>query len=228
LPSRDGSERVRRRRKLVEELPPPTPSPLPVEPEPVRVMPPVDPNPLFQMAAAEEPEFDPVHPLPERPKKERRKKTKAPPQWQAEDLAALSAAWQKRFADLRKVAPQPTAELSLPDYWPVANLSTLSDGWQRQRSVELKFPDFWPIAETPRSVPVQRPAPAARTIETFEVLAFRHPTTLELVTSQSPAASAQPAAIILSPAQPTPKHLTAARERKRFTWESPEMYSEED
>src|SRR5262245_32734956 len=66
LPSRDGSERFRKRRKLVEELPPPTPPLMPDEPEPVRTLPTVDPNPLLAMAA-EEVLFDPLYPLPPKP-----------------------------------------------------------------------------------------------------------------------------------------------------------------
>src|SRR5437762_3092812 len=87
LPSRDGTIRHRRPRAAVKELPPPTPSVTPEEIEPVRVTPPVDPNPLLQMAAAEEVWFDPVHPLPEKPKRKKKPKPHAIEEWP--DIHAL-------------------------------------------------------------------------------------------------------------------------------------------
>jgi hypothetical protein len=197
LPPRDGTEPVRRRRKLVEELPPPTPSIIPDDPPPIR-LPEIDPNPLFQMAAEEEPEFDPVHPLPEKPKPERKKK---------------------------KPKPAPT----LPDFWPVAELPVPHRA--RQPEPSIKLPDFWPVAQIPAVVtrPPAPPPPARFVPETFEVLAYRHPRAAETI-QPGPIATAPSTTIIVSPpepAPPPPKHLTTARERKRFTWESPEMYWEE-
>ena len=78
LPPRDGSEPVRRRRKPVLEIEPPPPPPAvpePVDPPRIRI-PEIDPNPLLQMAAQEEPLFDPVHPLPEKHRRERKRKLK--------------------------------------------------------------------------------------------------------------------------------------------------------
>jgi uncharacterized protein YhaN len=198
LPSRDGTQRVRRKRQVVEELPPPTPSAVPEEPEPIRIKPDVDPNPFFQAAAAEAPEFDPVFPLPEKPKRERKKKSKPlPDHWPIADLTVLSEAWRKRLQDLSVQEPR-LPELNLPDSWPVAE-----------------------IAKTP-----PRPMTLPR-LETFEVLAYRRPDAHPQVAPPSPAA-AQTSTIILSSAEPTPpapKHLSARR-RERFTWESPEMYWE--
>src|SRR5204863_842757 len=116
-------------RTVVEELPPPTPAIEPVEPTPVRIRPEIDPNPLLQMAAAEEIMFDPVHPLPEKPK--RRRKPKPVEDWL--DAGPLSEAWQRRFQSVK----QPT-EIRLP---------------------ELKLPDFWPVAEIPVSKPEPKPQP---------------------------------------------------------------------
>jgi uncharacterized protein YhaN len=93
LPARDGKVRERRVRKAADIEPPALPAPSP-EPEPVRSLP-IDPNPLLQMAAAEEQMFDPVHPLPPKPKREKRK------------------------------TPQPATaplNLHLPDSWPLAPL----------------------------------------------------------------------------------------------------------
>ena len=196
LPSRDGSTRIRKRRKLVEELPPPTPPLVTEEPEPVRI-PTFDPNPLLQMAADEETLFDPVYPLPPRaepveppkPKREKKKKLK----------------------------------VRLPDYWPLAELPTPQP--RNSPTIEVKLPDQWPLAEQPK-----RPAPPPQhkpviQPETFEVLAYRSSPEIW------PAAEPQPArTIILSPPEPTPpapKFIAAQRERRRFTWESPEMYCEE-
>jgi uncharacterized protein YhaN len=214
LPSRDGSTRVRRRRQPAVELPPPTPSVVPEEPEPVRVQPEIDPNPLLQMAAADAPLFDPVHPLPEKPKRERKRKSKAAEDWS--DLHTLSAAWRNRFRSVSDAPPR-AVELHLPDSWPLAEAP------QPARIVKLTLPDQWPVAEQPAPKPrvVAPPVP-----EMFEILAYRVPTADEqLVVVPSP----PPKAIILSPPQPTPpapKHLAARRQR--FTWESPEMYVEDD
>jgi uncharacterized protein YhaN len=198
LPSRDGSVRLRRKRVPVVELPPPIEPLVPEEPEPLRVRPEVDPNPLFQQAAAEEPEFDPVYPLPEkvepseRPKRERKKKLKP----------------------------------KLPDYWPIAELPAKP----APPAPRLDLPDAWPIAELP-APPRRVSMPVA---ESFEVLAFRYPTdTLPAVEAiASPAAEPDPPrTIIIAPPEPTPpapKHLAVQRNRRRFTWESPEMYWEEE
>ncbi len=197
LPSRDGSERVRKRRKLVAELPPPTPPLVPEEPQPVRTLPPVDPNPLFQMAAGDE-LFDPVYPLPGKPE--------------------LRSPEKPKREKKKKLRPQ------LPDYWPLAELPAQ----QPQRSVEVKLPDQWPLAEAVAAAPPPRP-PAPVVPETFEVLAFR--SSPEVWSAPQPPNDPrdEPRTIVFSPAQPTPpepKYL-ASRERRRFAWESPEMYWEE-
>ena len=200
LPSRDGSQRVRKRRKLALELPPPTPPLVPDEPQPVRILPTVDPNPLLAMAA-EELLFDPVYPLPTkvepaaRPKREKRKKLKA----------------------------------HLPDYWPLAELP--SEAPRPKPTIEFKLPDQWPLAELPQP-PVSPPTPpVAVQPETFEVLAYRGSADAWPAPAQPAGISTpQPAAtIVFSPPEPTPPEpkFIARRERRRFTWESPEMYWEE-
>ena len=120
LPSRDGSVRKRRTRTVVEELPPPTPAADPVEPTPVRITPEIDPNPLFQMAAAEEILFDPVHPLPEKPK------TKRKPKPANEPWLDTSEAWQRRFQSVMQPTEIRLPELKLPDFWPVAEIPDCS------------------------------------------------------------------------------------------------------
>jgi hypothetical protein len=209
LPPRDGSEPVRRRRKPVVELEPPPPPPVVPEPAlPPRItaqpaaritVPEIDPNPLLQMAAHEEPLFDPVHPLPEKPRREKK----------------------------RKLKPK------LPDYWPLAEIPLPKPAPQ----VTSKLPEQWPLAEAPAAPPRAAVLPAP---ETFEVLAFRcQPESWplpEILPSPSPRPnpSPQPAAkIVISPPEPTPpppKFLPPRpnAERHRFTWESPEMYWEEE
>jgi hypothetical protein len=240
LPSRDGTTRIRRRRlpaaelPIVEspaaELPPPTPPAVPEMPEPIRSLPPPDPNPLFLMAAADEELFDPVYPLPEveeiveKPKRPRKKKPKP------EEPAAEPA-----------MPEPPVPELRLPDSWPLAEISL-----RKPAPPPLQLPDSWPLAELPvarPSAPPVSPAPVAQappppapvpvaprkspprqvTVpvvpHTFEVLAFRLPS------EEMP--SAVPMSVIVSPPEltpPAPKHITARQRRERFTWESPEMY----
>jgi uncharacterized protein YhaN len=222
LPARDGKVRQRRLRQAIEELPPPTPSAVPEEPEPVRVNPFVDPNPLLQMAAAEEPEFDPVHPLPPKPKREKRKKQRPPDTAEWPDTGALSVAWRKRFSSVREPATSGQVELKLPDFWPVAPLPPAPVA----QPSAIVLPDERPVAPVS-----EKPRPRmAASLESFEVLAYRIPQpTEELVADQAPAALSQ-TTIVISQAESlprAPKHLTTRRERQRFTWESPEMYREE-
>jgi hypothetical protein len=178
----------------VEELPPPTPPLIPDEPEPIRTLPIIDPNPLLQMAADDESLFDPVYPLPPKPQPEPAVKPKRE---------------KKKKLKVR-----------LPDYWPLAELPAPQP--RQIPTIEIKLPDQWPLAEQP-----QRPAPPpplAIQPETFEVLAYRSsPATW-------PVAEPQPAqTLILSPPEPAPPapKYAAPRERRRFTWESPEMYLED-
>jgi hypothetical protein len=235
LPSRDGSERVRRRRPIVQELPPPTPSAIPDEPEPVRTLPQFDPNPLLQMAAAEEPEFDPVHPLPEKPAKPKREKKKKPTplpdSWPLEDITALSQAWHKRYQSLAEAPRVP--DLHLPDAWPVAPLPAP----QQQPVIELRLPDQWPLAKipaepAPKRIPAAKPPAPPRPAyvpETFEVLAYRTPAETWTIAEAPPTPPAPKATVtILSPAEPTPPPPKHRTKRQRFTWESPEMYVEEE
>ncbi|MEX2176712.1 MAG: AAA family ATPase [Pirellulaceae bacterium] len=80
--------------------------------------------------------------------------------------------------------------------------------------------DFWPLAEVPSPPPPELDLPDAWPLA---------------VVPPAPARPVAPAATpkrpIVAPAQPTPpppKLLTARPARHRFTWESPEMYWEED
>jgi uncharacterized protein YhaN len=199
LPPRDGSEPVRRRKKPRVELDPPPPPPVVPEPaEPSRIkVPEIDPNPLLQIAAQEEPIFDPVYPLPEKPRRERK----------------------------RKLKPK------LPDYWPIAEIPLPKP----PSKVETKLPDQWPLTEAPAAPPRPAPLPVP---ETFELLAFRcQPETwplAEIPLAPSPSAPPQPSSkIIIAPPEPTPpppKYLPPRpnAERHRFTWESPEMYWEDE
>jgi hypothetical protein len=224
LPSRDGSERVRRRRPIAVELPPPTPSVVPDEPEPVRTHPTIDPNPLLQMAALESPQFDPVHPLPAKPKRERKKKSAQalPDSWPLADISALSEAWHKRYQSLHE--PPCVPDLHLPDAWPVADLPTPPP----MPVVELKLPDQWPLASEPPPKRQPAPKPPPRPVyipETFEVLAYRTPAETWTIADIPPAP--QSAVTFISPPEQTPPPPKHHAQRRRFTWESPEMYVED-
>jgi uncharacterized protein YhaN len=209
LPARDGKIRKRRVRAVVEELSPPTPAAPAEEPPPVRITEPVDPNPLFQIAAVEATLFDPVHPLPPKLKREKKKPKPAADDWS--DLHALSDAWRKRFSTLRQPAEN-KLELKLPDYWPVAPIPLPPP--------EPSRPNRASLMEQPRVVIAQAP-------ETFEVLAYRQPQPAEDYAETVPAARHETTIIVSGPDQlpRPPKHQTSRRER--FTWESPEMYHED-
>lgn len=210
LPTRDGGRRLSRKRRAVVELDPPPPPPV--------VLPEVElprikeldfnPNPLFQIAANSE-EFDPVYPLPEKPKK------------------------------VRKAKPK---KLDLPDHWPLAELPAARPA----KLPKLKLPDQWPLAEIPAPTTTVRVS-SDTPIESFEVLAYRSQPAewsyaalsvaepLTTVVADPPAPPPRKAkaekTIVISPAQPTPpppKYLSPRPERHRFTWESPEMYWDED
>jgi hypothetical protein len=209
LPSRDGSYRARRPKLPIQELPPPTPSLVPEQPEPARVAP-VDPNPLLQMAA-EELLYDPVHPLPEKPRRKRQPR----PAEDWNDLHALSQAWRNRFQTLRESPKQEVPKLQLPDSWPVA---------------ELPLPKPPPAPAEPMVQPVKaKQVVAISPSETFEVLAYRTP--IEIDEPMIIASGQQQFdTVILSAAEPTPpppKHLTSRPAHRRFAWDSPEMYLDE-
>jgi len=205
LPSRDGSVRRRCAKKIVEELPPPTPSATPEEPVPVRV-PVIDPNPLLQMAACEL-LYDPVHPLPEKPKRKRPRSD----DWS--DLHALSEAWRNRFWSLRQPVVDRKPEVKLPDYWPLAEVPV-------EHTPQLRLPDSWPLAETsvPKSPVMVEEKPVFTTAfvpATFEVLAYRSPAEVEEAVVAVSHAEPESATIVFSGAEigpPAPKRL--ARRRK--------------
>jgi hypothetical protein len=169
-------------------------------------VPAIDPNPLLQMAAAEEMLFDPVHPLPPKPKREKKKKPK-PVAEEWPDIDALSQAWQRRFATVARAQEKAPINLNLPDYWPLASLPP----------APAKPSKPVPLPEPPHIVIAPQP-------ETFEVLAYRPPMPAdEPLVAQSP-----PITAILSPPESLPrppKHQTTRR--RRFTWESPEMYQDD-
>ena len=179
------------------------------------------------MAALEAPEFDPVHPLPPKPKRERKKKPvpPLPDSWPLAEFTALSEAWHKRYQSLHDAPRVP--ELHLPDAWPVAELPAP----RPQPVIELRLPDQWPLAKVPteplpKRPPASKPPPRPVHVpETFEVLAYRTPAEAWTV-AEAPHAPQQAVSIVSPPDQtpPPPKHRA---QRRRFTWESPEMYVED-
>ena len=174
---------VKRQKKLVAELPPPPPPSIAPEPEPVRIEPVFDPNPLLAQAAAEESLFDD---LPELPKKE-------PPPAPKEK--------KRKPAPRYKIVPR---------------------DWDR---------DAWPVAHVP--IPKARvapPPPPAPSFEPIEVLAFRcFPEAEPVAELPEPEPIFQQQVVIAKaePTPPPPKLLAHRPERRRFAWESPEMYIEE-
>jgi hypothetical protein len=150
--------------------------------------------------AADELVFDPVYPLPPKP---------APPP----------------PAEKQKREKKKKLKTQLPDYWPLAELPQ-PQPWPAP-PMEFKLPDQWPVAPlaSPPAPTAPGPAPSLQP-ETFEVLAYRSGTEAWPLAPQP----AQPTKVIFSPPEPTPAepHFSSARrERRRFTWESPEMYWEE-
>jgi hypothetical protein len=146
---------VKRRRKLVAELPPPPPPPILPEPEPVRIEPAVDPNPLLAQAAVEESLFDD---LPELPKQEppplppKEKKRKPVPRYKVVPRDWDRDAWPVAFVPTPKppVMPPPPA----PSFEPIEVLAF--------RCV----PDVLPVPEVPLAEPLTEPlnAPAAHLV----------------------------------------------------------------
>jgi hypothetical protein len=169
----------------VAELPPPPAPSIVPEPEPVRIEPVFDPNPLLAQAAAEESLFDDLPELP----------TKEPPP------APAPKEKKRKPAPRYKIVPR---------------------DWDR---------DAWPVAHVPtpksRVAPLPPPAPA---FEPIELLAFRcYPEAEPVAELPEPEPIFQQQVVIASaePTPPPPKLLTHRPERRRFTWESPEMYREE-
>jgi uncharacterized protein YhaN len=219
---------VKRRRKvLVEQSPPPPPPLLPEPEEPLRF----DPNPLFAQVAEEEQWFadildlpkpvvvvappppPPPAPPPPLPKKEKRK---APPRYKVLDRDWNRDAWP--LAAVAKVAPPPPV-LNLPDEWPVAPPPA-------RPPVVLDLPDSWPVADTPIARRVAPVAPVIPSLPDSWPVAEVRPAHLPPL----PAPRPEPITII-TPADPTPpppKLKKRVARRSRFTWESPEMYWEEE
>lgn len=204
LPPRDGSEPVRRRRNVAADLPPP----LPPEsvPEPIELPrfkeSEFDPNPLLQMAASEEVLFDPVHPLPERPKRDRRRKPKGAPLpdfWPIAELPRANTA--RQASSVTRVV-----EAKLSEQWPLAEVPAAEP-----RTAMVAVPESfevlafrcqseaWPPAEIPVTLPVTQPL-------------------TKIIISPA------------EPTPPPPKHLLPRPPAgpHRFAWESPEMYWEEE
>jgi hypothetical protein len=97
--------------------------------------------------------------------------------------------------------------------------------------IELRLPDHWPLAPIaarqeapPKRPPTPKPPPVPL-LETFEVLAYRTPAETWTVAEAPPAP--QSSVTIISPPEPTPPAPKHRSRRPRFTWESPEMYVED-
>jgi hypothetical protein len=197
----------RRRRPVVELAPPPPPSVVP-EPElPLRP----DPNPLLSQAAAEEQWFADILDLP----KPQPILLPAPPP--APPLKAKKLKPATRY----KVVPRDWNR----DQWPLAHVAKAAPPPQA-----MNLPDEWPLADAPLPRVIQP------MFEPIEYLAYRAlPDSWQIaeVPYVAPAPPAPlpppPPRIIVSPAEPTPpppKLMAARPQRRRFTWESPEMYLE--
>jgi uncharacterized protein YhaN len=192
---------IKRRKRLVAELPPPPPPPVVPEPEPIRF----DPNPLLAAAALEEKWYDdtptlpkkeispapPPLPLPPPPKPKRKP---------ASRYRIVPRDWDRDFWPLAIAPPPPPVQFDLPDSWPLASVPLMPQpavAFEPTEYLAYQLPDAWPVAEVPVVVAPPEPPP------TYYV---------------APAA----------PTPPPPKFLKIERERRRFTWESPEMYWEHE
>jgi uncharacterized protein YhaN len=187
---------VRRRRKPVAELPPPS---APV-PEPAAAQRP-DPNPLLAQAAEEEHWFADILELPKKP-------PVPPPLPKIKKLKP-----QSRY----KVVPRDWNR----DQWPLAHVAKAAP------PLIGDLPDAWPVAEAP--VPPRATQPY---FEPVEYLAYRAvPDSWEIADLPIPPVPQPTVRYVVAPPEPTPPppKLVTARpsRRERFTWESPEMYIED-
>jgi uncharacterized protein YhaN len=205
LPHRGGEvdpRPVKRRRRPVVELPPPPPPPIVPEPEqPLRP----DPNPLLMQAAEEEHWFADILDLP-------KKELPLPPPPPRKE--------KRRPAARYKIVPRDWNR----DSWPLVHVAKAAPP-----PVELDLPDVWPVAQ----VAASKPKFVQPVFEPVEYLAYRplpDAWTIAVLPEPAPVPAPPPPKVIYSSAEPTPpppKMLKANPERQRFTWESPEMYHED-
>ena len=120
LPHRGGevdSRPTKRRKRRVEpvaDLTPPPPPPVAPEEPPVRIVEPIDPNPLLQQAAAEEQWFDEVYDVPKKEKKRKSRYKIVPRDWNRDT-------WPLVRVPI-KVEPSPAAEPRTVEKPPVSQM----------------------------------------------------------------------------------------------------------
>jgi uncharacterized protein YhaN len=209
------------------ELPPPPPEPVIEEPKRERIA--IDPNELLDKASVEEQWYDPnngweMKKRPPAPAPKPRPALKLPDQW------AIAIA----------PAPSKPIVVSPPAPPPQPKVSNYQVGVGH-------LPDSWALAAPPAPKPPPPPEPS------YEVISFRYlpeptptpapapppPPRPEVIEARRPAPPPPPAPVVIMPSyagapttvvvQPEPLRqvVEPSPKRRRFTWESPEMYHEE-
>jgi hypothetical protein len=170
-------------------------------PEPEQPLRP-DPNPLLMQAAEEEQWFADILDLPNK------EQPPLPPPKK-----------DKRKPGRYKIVPRDWNR----DSWPLVHVAKSAP------PIELDLPDQWPVAQ----VPVAKPKFVQPVFEPVEYLAYRSlpdAWTIAVLPEPAPLPPPPPPKVVFSSAEPTPpppKMIKASPERRRFTWESPEMYHED-
>lgn len=209
------------------ELPPPPPEPV-EEPKRERIT--IDPNELFDKAAVEEQWYDPNN------------------AWQWKKLPPPPPEPVVKFTDYWPIAaaPAPSRPVFVPAPEPPPAPPVRSYQWGLS-----ELPDSWALAAPP-APPAPKPPPPPE--PSYEVVSFRYlpepvapapppPPRPELVEPRRPIVIAAPPPppkpVVVEPiyvappppviVQPAPPVVVQPKaQRRRFTWESPEMYHEED
>jgi hypothetical protein len=228
------------------ELPPPPPEPIVEEPQRVRI--PIDPNELLDKASVEEQWFDPNNAWEMKKRPPAAKpvpKPVPPPVLNLPDQWAIAIApAPSRPAEIKPPAPPPQPKVNpyqvgvsnLPDSWAIAAPPAPKPPPPPEPSYEVISFRYLPepapapappppprpeVIEARRPAPPPPPAPVAPKIE----LPPRPEPIFIAPVIVTPVYAGAPTPIVVQPELPKPQPTS---ERRRFTWESPEMYHEED
>lgn len=214
----------------VVELPPPPPPPVVPEEVVVPRLPAVDPNLLFAGAASEEEWYDPTNAYEFARKPKPVELPKLPDYWPIAELPAPSKP-PKPKRRVAPPAPQPVLEYKLPDFWPIAEPPPPAPPTPSYEVISFRYPVPEPPPKpAPRIVLPPPPPPPPRPV-VLEPLP--EPVAVELPPPPPPPPPRrekpvkQPAPPVVEE-KPAPVAVAPRPERRRrFTWESPEMYWED-
>ena len=168
-----------------------------------------DPNPLLAQAAEEEQWFADVLELPK----------KVPLPLPPPAPPTLPKVKKLKAQSRYKVVPRDWNR----DQWPLAHVAQVATP-----APMLDLPDQWPVSEAPVPPRIVQPY-----FEPVEYLAYRAvPESWEISDVSLPPPVPQPAVrYVVAPPEPMPPPpklvTTRPSRRERFTWESPEMYVED-